>query len=546
MKKVLFCLALIGMLVVTGCGKKSVPEKYAKLLSDNSGNVVRLGCYGPPDSVDPIKSAEYGHDQIFSNLIFASPLRKLDDGSYVPYLFESYETKLEDDGQVLLTGQWRNGLKWHDGVEFEPSEFEFTIRQMALASKNSPYGDAARSLVDINCNSSCKVELRFPGNSVKYMDMLCAGLLPGHILAEGAKLASGTPEEAYKAFLEEPVGLGPYKLVDRYKHSYFLLEPHKYFYDGNSNTRPQILLACTYELQQSISDFREKQLDWIDMPLMVGEQLENLGVENIIYMKYPNPAVISWIFNANNPKLRDVRVRKALNLLVSRDCVKERIGVEAIELFDSLEPAELPLSGEDDRFVEGIRLLDEAGIKDSNNDGIRELGNQGEKLKIIVNDDSIERRKIADKIVESLVKAGIEAEVESLPWSEFVSDRLKSGNYETAMVCYHIQNNCSLKNIFSSKKTDDAESLNFTGISDEQLDEDLAKLDSIVCDENKAEIYKRVNKKISEFVPMAFLARTVNLALVHSEKTGKAVAKTSFWNDIFNWKLMFGNKDSKL
>ena len=545
MKKVLFCLALIGMLVVTGCGKKSVPEKYAKLLSDNSGSIVRLGCYGPPDSVDPIKSAEYGHDQIFSNLIFASPLRKLDDGSYVPYLFESYETKLEDDGRVLLTAQWRNGLKWHDGVEFEPSEFEFTIKQMALPSKNSPFGDVARSLVDVNCNSSCKVEMRFPSNSVKYMDMLCVGLLPGHILAEGAKLASGTPEEAYKAFLEEPVGLGPYKLVDRYKHSYFLLEPHKFFFDGNASSRPQVLLACTYELQQSISDFREKQLDWIDMPLMVGEQLENLGVENIIYMKYPNPAVISWIFNANNPKLKDVRVRKALNLLVPRDCAKERVGVETIELFDSLEPMELPSAG-DDRFVEGIKLLDEAGIKDSNNDGIREFGNQGEKLKIIVNDDSIERRKIADKIVESLVKAGIEAEVESLPWSEFVSGRLKSGNYETAMVCYHIQNNCSLKNIFSSKKPDDADSLNFTGISDEQLDEDLAKLDSIVCDEDKVEIYKRVNKKISEFVPMAFLVRTVNLALVHSEQTGKAVAKTSFWNDIFNWKLMFGNKDSKL
>lgn len=545
MKKVLFCLALIGMLVVTGCGKKSVPEKYAKLLSDNSGSIVRLGCYGPPDSVDPIKSAEYGHDQIFSNLIFASPLRKLDDGSYVPYLFESYETKLEDDGRVLLTAQWRNGLKWHDGVEFEPSEFEFTIKQMALPSKNSPFGDVARNLVDVNCNSSCKVEMRFPSNSVKYMDMLCVGLLPGHILAEGAKLASGTPEEAYKAFLEEPVGLGPYKLVDRYKHSYFLLEPHKFFFDGNSSSRPQVLLACTYELQQSISDFREKQLDWIDMPLMVGEQLENLGVENIIYMKYPNPAVISWIFNANNPKLKDVRVRKALNLLVPRDCAKERVGVETIELFDSLEPMELPSAG-DDRFVEGIKLLDEAGIKDSNNDGIREFGNQGEKLKIIVNDDSIERRKIADKIVESLVKAGIEAEVESLPWSEFVSGRLKSGNYETAMVCYHIQNNCSLKNIFSSKKPDDADSLNFTGISDEQLDEDLAKLDSIVCDEDKVEIYKRVNKKISEFVPMAFLVRTVNLALVHSEQTGKAVAKTSFWNDIFNWKLMFGNKDSKL
>ena len=544
-KKLIFMLALISALVVTGCGKKTVPEKYAQMMADKSGKIVKLGFYGSPDSVDPIKSPEYTHDQIFSNLIFASPLRKLDDGSYAPYLFESYETSLNDEGQLVLNAKWHENLKWHDGVEFTADEFDYNLKQMASAEKNSPYADACRNIISVK-NEEGRVEMVFKDNSVKYLDLLCAGLIPGHLLAEGSKLASGTTEDAYKAFCEEPVGLGPYKLAERDKHKYFVLEPNKYFFDERVASRPTLLIACTYELQQSISDFREGLLDWIDMPAMVGEQLENLGIENVTYVKYPNPAVMAWVFNTKNEKLQDVKVRKALNLILDRECVKSHLGPDCTELLDIPFVSETEQKSASERFEEGIKLLDEAGIVDKNGDGIRDSGEKSFTLKILVNDDNMMRRMIIEKMIENLKKAGIAAEQDVVGWADFVSGRLKTGNFETALLSYHIPFNGSMKGIFGTKTAENTESLNFTGISDAELDKDLELMSSAVCPEAKSDIQKRINKRISELCPCAFLVRPHNLGLVHSEKINKTEAACSYWNDIYNWKLMFGSPDSSL
>lgn len=543
-KYVLLAAAMSAALMITGCGKKEMPQKYQQLLADKSGSYVKLGFYGAPEQIDPVKAPEYNHDQMFSNLVFAAPLRKLQDGSYSPYLFESFETSLDGE-QVVVNAKWRQNLKWHDGKDFDPTEFDYTVAQMLSAEKNSPYAAAAKGIVSMN-NTMEGVEIRFAGNSVKYMDMLCVGLIPGHILDE-KNIASGTTVKAtYDSFMEKPVGLGPYKVVENEKHKYYQLEPDVNFFDGKGASRPKLVIASSYELQQSISDFREGLFDWIDIPSIVGEQLQNLGVENVIYMQYPNPAVAAWVFNTKNEKLQDIRIRKALNLIMDRSCVKQYLGPDSTELFDNL----IPVGGEDktleNAYEEGVKLLTEAGVVDNNNDGIREYNGSAFKLKIMINDDNMTRRMIAEKMIDKLKEAGIAAEVEAVSWTDFVAGRLKAGNYDTALLSYHIADNCSLKALFSTKQPDDAESLNFTGISDAELDADLAALDRIVCNEDKAVIYERVNKKISQLCPCAFLVRPSNLALVHGDNIATMKAKTAYWNDIFNWKLMFGPQDSKL
>lgn len=545
MKKcAMLAAALMAAFMMTGCGSKEMPPKYQNLLADKTGKYVKLAFYGAPEQIDPIKAAEYNHDQMFSNLVFASPLRKLEDGSYVPYLFENFETSLDGE-QVVLKANWRKNLKWHDGKDFDPAEFDYSVAQMLSSEKNSPYAGAAKGIVSMK-NSLDGVEIRFASNSRKYMDMLCAGIIPGHILDE-KNIASGTTAaDVYKNFMEKPVGLGPYKVADNDKHKYYILTPENNFFDGKGATRPRLVIASSFELQQSISDFREGMFDWIDIPSMVGEQLQNLGIENVTYVQYPNPAVTAWVFNTKNAKLNDIRIRKALNLIIDRDCAKQYLGPDSIVLFDNMIPVGTEEKTLENAFEEGVKLLTEAGVVDANNDGIRDYNGAEFKLKIMINDDSITRRMIAEKMVARLKEAGVAAEIEAVPWTDFVAGRLKTGNFDTAILSYHIADNCSLKSLFSTKKADDADSLNFTGISDPELDSDLDALDRIICFEDKAVIYKRVNEKISKLCPCAFLVRPCNLALVHSDNITTAKAKTSYWNDIYNWKIMFGSPDSKL
>ena len=541
-KHLLMFVALAFTFVLTGCGNSVVPEKYSALLSDKSGKYVKLGFYGMPDQINPIKAPEFSHDKMLSNLVFASPLRKLENGEYAPYLFENFETSIDGE-QVVLKATWRQGLKWHDGKAFEPADFDFSISQMKLPENNSPYSVSANGIVSMT-NTDNKFEIRFAENSVKYMDMLCAGLLPAHILDEN-NLASGTKAvEIIKKYWEKPIGLGPYKIVDNTKSRYFELEPVADYFDGKGASRPKLVIVCSHELQQTISDFREGVFDWIDIPSLVGEQLQNLGIENVVYNHYPNPAVMAWVFNTKNEKLQDVRIRKALNLILDRGCAKQYMGGESIEFFDNL----LPVDSKDknqNAMEEGLKLLTEAGVVDSNNDGIREYKGSDFRLSILINEDNMTRRLIAEKMIENLKKFGVEAVIETVNWHDFMNNRLKAENFDTALLSYHIADDYSFKSLFYTKNADNADSLNFTGISDFELDADLKALDSIIANEDKAVIAMRVNKRISQLCPCAFLLRPVSLALLHGNGIKTECSKSAFWNDMYNWKLMFGNESSK-
>ena len=200
----------------------------------------------------------------------------------------------------------------------------------------------------------------------------------------------------------------------------------------------------------------------------------------------------------------------------------------------------------DGRLAEGKKLLDEAGVTDKNNDGIREYNGKDFKLSILVNSDSMSRRMIAEKMSEQLRTVGIATEIEVVNWNEFVNNKLKKGEFDTALLSYHISDNCSMKSLFSTKKEGDSESLNFTGISDGELDRNLDILDMAVTSDDKKEAYKNVNVKLSELCPCAFLLRPINLALIHGDTVKTVKSKTTLWNDVFDWKLMFGKEDSKL
>ena len=92
-KVILLVLSVFCTLFINGCGKKEIPEKYAQLLADKSGAVVRLCFYGSPEEIDPLKAAELENDSMFCKMVCAYPLRKTGSGPYEPHLLEKYEKR---------------------------------------------------------------------------------------------------------------------------------------------------------------------------------------------------------------------------------------------------------------------------------------------------------------------------------------------------------------------------------------------------------------------------------------------------------------------
>ncbi len=561
--RIILIFVLMAALVnFSGCRRtQELPGEIAAMLDDSSGKIVRLGIYGDPLGLNPIEHLESEHGQMVSNFVHAAPLRKLADGSFVPYLFSEYYLTPGENGTVVLNAVWRRGLKWHDGTEFDPRSLEFTIRTMADPKNNSPYADLAKGVLAVSSiGQGQRCHMIFAGNSRQYLDLLCVGLLPKHILdpektaeaADAAANASAAGEvknasaaSVLEMYADKPVGLGPYMIKAREKSSYLLLEANPHFFDDRVASRPVVLIHSNYDFQQLVSNFRQKKYDWINLPSMISEQLENMKLEQVKFVKYPNQAAMVWVFNTRDASLADAKIRTALDLLVDRNRILNQFPGDGVALYANILASGAPSPEEyQTRFANGEKMLETAGIKDANNDGWRDINGNPFEIKILINDDNLSRRVIADQIVADLGRAKVKAVVEAVSWSDFASKRLRQGEFSTALLSYQFPTGGNwVALLHSSPKILD--NLNYAGVKDEQVDKTLDELDSMLDATDRNQAVASLSAYLEEHRPMAFLIRPMDVGLYHAE-AGLSTAASAIWNDVLNWKLLFGPAESQL
>jgi ABC-type transport system substrate-binding protein len=175
---------------------------------------------------------------------------------------------------------------------------------------------------------------------------------------------------------------------------------------------------------------------------------------------------------------------------------------------------------------------------------------------LVINEDNLLRRAVAEDLVKDCRRAGIELNVQAVSWSEFVSGKLQKKDFDTALLSIKIPEFGNAISLFHSQaqpSATDSESdepaiyqkLNFSGIADSELDESLEALDSILPVKDADTHRAKIKQIIDDNKPMAFLFKPCDIGMFHAE-SGQAVASEPIWNDVRNWKLLFGSEDSML
>lgn len=561
-----FLVAIICVvLLVTGCGKKEkLPQDVLDILNSSDKSWLRLGVFGDPMSLNPIAHIQSEHGQMACNFVHAAPLRKNEDGTFVPYLFDSYSLYPGSSGTVVMEAVWKNNLKWHDGSDFDPRDLEYTFDLIRKAENNSPYRELLQGIVEIQSFGVGKrSRIVFAFNSRKLLDLLTIGIIPSHVikdadLAKATVPIEGVSSASWPLYVDQPVGLGPYKIAARDMGRYLKLVPSEHFFD--IATRSSVLVRSTFDYQQLVSDFRAGKLDWINLPSVLSEQLQSMNLDNTFFINYPNPACLVWLFNTKNRILSENNMRQVLNLLADRSKVGNDVPFAGKVLFDSpYASGAVELKEYDQRFAKALQLLDSMGWKDSNADGIRDKEGQKLELKIAFNDDNLLRRALAEKFTVDCKKAGINLILQPVAWAELVSRHLKKGEYDTALVSFKLPKFGNIDTFLHSSGANDYvpepqeaqklkvfdSKLNFTGVSNPELDKTLEALDSMLEIDNVEEKRAFVAGFLHDFCPAAFLFKPYDVGLYHSQ-SGKTTASSAVWNDVLNWKVLFGPADSKL
>lgn len=219
MKK-LMTLLLISVLAfaLIGCGAQDQPvDAGAAMAMDNETLVYGSGDY------TAINPALYEHGEI-NGLLFAGLTAHDEENNVTPALAESWDFNEET---LTWTFHLREGLTFHDGEKLTSEDVEFTLKAITDPDNMSEIISNYADIEEISCPDDLTVEIRLSRMNAAFPDYMTIGILPKHLL-EGKDLTTCS-------FNQNPVGAGPYKLTEWDTGQSITMEKFDNYYGGEPN-----------------------------------------------------------------------------------------------------------------------------------------------------------------------------------------------------------------------------------------------------------------------------------------------------------------------
>lgn len=342
---------LVGvMLVVTGCGTSSAPTENDKPTGTPQADqpaekkVLNIGLNADPPSLDPNKSSALV-DRMVHNSIYDKLFDLNEKGEVIPMLAESYE--VSDDGKTY-TFKLKQGVKFHDGTEFNAEAVKFNIeRNMGENSKRR--GEMKYvSTVTVIDPSTVKVELSEP--FAPFISILTD--------RSGMIVSPAGVEKYGEEFLNNPIGTGPYVFVEHVKGSHITLKKNENYWNGEVKI-DELNYRVFNNGSAAVQNLRSGVLDIIDQipikEIPVVEKDANLSVVTEAGMGYQGLYI-----NTTREPFTNKFLRQAVDRAIDRETVVK-------VLFDGYGlPANSPFAPGNLAYGESDKVTkpDEAVIKD--------------------------------------------------------------------------------------------------------------------------------------------------------------------------------------
>jgi dipeptide transport system substrate-binding protein len=360
------------------------------------------------------------------------------DTMTVPGLAESYT--VSDDG-LVYTFKLRPGVKWHTTAGFTPSrdfnadDVVFTFMRQLDANHpfNKVSGGTYEYFTSMDMNNLLKSVEKVDDLTVKFtlgapqapfianLAMDFASIMSAEYADQ--MLAAGTPEKIDL----EPVGTGPFQLVDYQKDAVIRYKANEAFWGGKAAI-DNLVFAITPDASVRYQKLKAGECHVMaypnpaDIPAMAQDPdvnlLEQEGL-NIGYLGY----------NTEKKPFDDARVRKALNMAVNKPAIIEAVFQGAGKAAKNPIPPTMWSYNDaiqDDPYdpEAAKKLLAEAGVTD---------------LKTNLWAMPVQRpynpnaKRMAELVQADWKAVGVDAEIVSYEWGEYLK-RSSAGEHETVLL----------------------------------------------------------------------------------------------------------------
>ena len=340
-------------------------------------------------------------------------LTRMDEKSMVhPALAESWT--ISDDG-LTYTFKLREGVKFHDGADFDSSDVKYTFEANAAEDSKNKRKDRFTNMESIETPDANTVVIKLKERRPALLEQL----------SESTAVIVDPASDADNA--TKPVGTGPYKFASWTKGDSLKLTAAETYRDKDAVAIKNVTIRFISDGPARLAALLAGDVDVADIPKeLVGS--DNLKEDFYVVVGNTNGETILSTNNANEA-LSKLKVRQAIAHAINRqeliDGAMFGFGTPIGTHFAPHHPDYVDLTGTYPYDPEKSKeLLAEAGYPDG-----LELS-----LKLPPVDDYA--RKGGQIVASQLEKAGFKINIENVDWPKWLDEVYKNKNYDLSIVSH--------------------------------------------------------------------------------------------------------------
>lgn len=495
-KHLVFLLLLVSaMTLFCACGKKGTSNQSGANGADSSdGGSVVVGITNDMDSLDPHIAKAAGTMEVLYN-VFDGLVKVAPDGSMQPAIAKSY---LVADDAKSITFTLRDDVKFHNGDSLTAEDVIYSLKRVAGMTDEK---DKDIKVIAAFSIISDITESKGDDGSTQVVVSLSEA---------NTELISyfNTPivKKGYDKNESSPVGTGPFKFESYKPMESIVLAKNDNYYGEAAK-----LGKVTFKIYGSTEDaFMELLAGKIDIyPYLSSDEADQLKDDyNII--SGDQSLIQGLYFNNNNEKLKDVRVRQAINYAIDRNELNTMLTAGYSTtintcMFPSFKKYyNTDLKGIYDYNVETAKsLLKEAGYEN------------GFDLEITIPSNYQFHVSTGEVLVSQLKKVGINAKIKQVDWSTWLSEVYTDRNYETTIIGF----DASMAPGDVLERYQSTHKRNMMNFISTEYDETYAAAKTALDENEKAKNYKKCQEILTKEAVSAYLMAPALIVAVN-EKLG--------------------------
>ncbi|RLL42092.1 ABC transporter substrate-binding protein [Oceanobacillus piezotolerans] len=429
MRKLLI-LILILTSILAGCTSTKEETQPAEHNRDNL--VLAIGGE-PEEGFDP--TTGWGR---YGSPLFQSTLLSYDDELNIT-LDLATDYQVSEDG-LIWTVSVREDVLFSDEEPLDAEDIVFTFE----TTKNSGSVVDLSKVKEIKAIDAHTVQFELSEPDSTFVHILATtGIVPKH-----------TYDENYN---QNPIGSGPYQLVQWDKGQQIIVEKNPHFY-GQEPSFQQLTFLFLSE-DAAFAAAKAGQVDIVSVPpAFATEEVEGMrlveldSVDNrgVMFPFVPSGEETGDGLPIGNDVTSDIAIRKGINIGIDREQLVEGIldgfGRPAFSIADSLPWWNENTAFEDGKVEQANELLEQAGWQ-LNEKGIREKNGIEAAFPLIYPSGDQIRQSLSMAFAEMVQPLGIEVTPEGKSWNE-----IEQLMYSTpVMMGWGSHNPIELYNVYSSE-----------------------------------------------------------------------------------------------